>query len=612
MAMLWFFVAIFTLLQSNFVFATDSFSSPTVIGGSGSTPGSNSLANAETGELGAWAPINSIWYKYTAAGPGTLVFQTCSATATNFDTAIAAYLAPASPTVPTFANTTLQTNNDDTAGCAITTNGGLGSRITLTVVAGRDYYVQVDGWSTAIGSYLLQYTFTPTPTNILVTKTDGTTAEGVADTGLFNVSLSSVPSANVTVSIPADPSGQCTFSPTTLTFTTANWNVAQAVTAIAVNDPLIEGAHTCATGTITATGGGYTGRTAPAQTFAVADNDVAALTVVNTDSAAAEGGGTGAFTVVLAAQPTGNVTVTIASDPATLPQCTFAPTPLTFTNANWNTAQTVTTTAVDDAVVEGGHSCTTGVISGAGSGYTGATGTAPTFTITDNDIASITVDKTANVASVTIAGAAINYSITVTNTGNVIASTLTVSDTLVSVVCPTSGTNTIASLAPLGFEVCTASYTANQTDFDTNGGGDGDIDNSASALGTAGGVSVSASDSAAVLCTPNSSLTIVKSADTAGPLQVGDIVTYTFQATNTGNVTLSDVSISEVAFTGANPPLGTPALETFVDNLPLNTALQQSSDSVADNGVFSVLKPNDVAVFSLQYTVTQDDIDLLQ
>ncbi len=444
---------------------------------------------------------------------------------------------------------------------------------------------------------------------IVVTTTTATATEGGA-TGAFTVVLGLQPSASVTVTIAADASGQCSFAPTTLTFTTANWNTAQTVTTTAVNDVIVEGSHSCATGAVSASGGGYTGATGTAPTFTITDNDTGAITVTSTINTATEGGATGAFTVVLTAQPGSSVTVTVGAD--TSGQCTFAPTPLTFTNANWNVAQTVTTTAVNDLLVEGAHSCTTGSIAGSGSGYTGITGASQTFTITDNDTASITLTKNASVASVGSAGSVINYTIQVSNTGSGAATAITVTDTLVSVTCPTSGSNTIATLAPSASETCTASYTATQTDFDGNGGGDGDIDNSASASGVSGGVPVSASDSKAVLCTQNPSLTLVKSANKAGPLTAGETVTYTFLATNTGNVTLSNVSIDETAFNGTNPPLGTPLGETLTDNAPVNTLTEKSEDTASNNGVWTTLKPNDSVTFTITYTVTQNDVDVLQ
>jgi hypothetical protein len=55
--------------------------------------------------------------------------------------------------------------------------------------------------------------------------------------------------------------------------------------------------------------------------------------------------------VRLTTQPTANVTVAITPES----QVTVSLPALTFTPANWNIAQTVTVTAVDDAVVEGNH-----------------------------------------------------------------------------------------------------------------------------------------------------------------------------------------------------------------------------------------------------------------
>ena len=452
-------------------------------------------------------------------------------------------------------------------------------------------------------------TFTITDNDVgalTVATTTATATEGGA-TGAFTVVLTAQPASNVTVTIGADGSGQCGFAPTPLTFTNANWNMAQTVTTTAVDDALVEGTHSCTTGTIASSGSGYTA-TGTAPTFTITDNDVGALTVATTTATATEGGATGAFTVVLTAQPASNVTVTIGADGSG--QCGFAPTPLTFTNANWSTAQTVTTTAVDDALVEGTHSCTTGTIASSGSGYT-ATGTAPTFTITDNDIASIAVSKSAGVASVAMPGDFITYAIQVTNSGNVAVTSLTLTDSLVAVTCPTSGTNTILTLAPSATETCTASYIATQDDFDTNGGGDGDIDNSVLVAGTGGGVPVSATASAAVACAQVKTLTFSKTSPAPFPLTAGQVVTYYFTATNAGNVTITDVSIDEISFNGW-VPLGTPSSETLTDNIPLNTVTVQSQDSVPNNGIWSELKPNDAVTFSVTYTVQQEDIDALQ
>jgi large repetitive protein len=63
----------------------------------------------------------------------------------------------------------------------------------------------------------------------------------------------------------------------------------------------------------------------------------------------AEGGASDSYTVVLDAQPPGNVTITLSFDAA---QLTTDKNSLTYTTANWASPQTVTVSAVDDAVEE--------------------------------------------------------------------------------------------------------------------------------------------------------------------------------------------------------------------------------------------------------------------
>ena len=63
--------------------------------------------------------------------------------------------------------------------------------------------------------------------------------------------------------------------------------------------------------------------------------------------ATTEAGGTATFTVVLNTQPTADVTIALSSSDTT--EGTVGPASLTFTTANWNVAQTVTVTGVDDA-----------------------------------------------------------------------------------------------------------------------------------------------------------------------------------------------------------------------------------------------------------------------
>jgi uncharacterized repeat protein (TIGR01451 family) len=218
------------------------------------------------------------------------------------------------------------------------------------------------------------------------------------------------------------------------------------------------------------------------------------------------------------------------------------------------------------------------------------------------------------------AGDTISWSVTVANTGNVTVSAITVADPLVSLICPVSGNNTIASIAPLSNVVCTASYSITQNDIDTNGGGDGDIDNTATATGTApgpGGPLVAAgSDDVPIVQAP--SLTIAKTAYVGGlppflggsgttPVPdnrpAGTIVTYVYLITNTGNSSLTNVTVGDV-HNGLGAPV-VPGTETAV------SVANGSTDS-AVNASWDTLRPDDQIAFSATYTLTQADVDQRQ
>ncbi|MSU78566.1 MAG: hypothetical protein EXS16_10785 [Gemmataceae bacterium] len=95
-----------------------------------------------------------------------------------------------------------------------------------------------------------------------------------------------------------------------------------------------------------------------------------------------EGGATDTYTVVLNLAPTADVTITL--NPGT--QVTATPATLTFTVANWNVAQTVTVTAVDDALVEGAHTGTiTHTSASADAAYSAIAIANVVANITDND-----------------------------------------------------------------------------------------------------------------------------------------------------------------------------------------------------------------------------------
>jgi hypothetical protein len=102
-------------------------------------------------------------------------------------------------------------------------------------------------------------------------------------------------------------------------------------------------------------------------------------------------------------------------------------------------------------------------------------------------------------------------------------------------------------------------------------------------------------------------LSVLKSANTAGPVNAGAVITYTFTVTNSGNRSVSSVQVSETFNgTGAAPVPSNEILLT--DAVPTG----DSSDATSNDGIWSSLGPGDVVRFTATYTVTQSDIDTLQ
>ena len=107
-----------------------------------------------------------------------------------------------------------------------------------------------------------------------------------------------------------------------------------------------------------------------------------ALTVTEQDTT-----GNG-YTVVLDSEPTADVTVTVAGHAGT--DVTRTPGTLTFTASNWDTAQTVTVTAGDDADTTDDSVTLTHSAASADNDYGGITIAGVAVTVRDNDTAQVT------------------------------------------------------------------------------------------------------------------------------------------------------------------------------------------------------------------------------
>jgi parallel beta-helix repeat protein len=235
---------------------------------------------------------------------------------------------------------------------------------------------------------------------ITVSAISGNTTEA-GGTATFTVILDSQPMADVIIGISSNDLTEGTVSTPSLTFTSANWNVAQVVTVTGVDDFVQDGniAYSIITTAATSGDGNYNGLNAADVAVTNIDNDTAGITVSAISGNTTEAGGTATFTVVLDSQPTANVVIGISSSDLT--EGTVLTSSLTFTSANWNVAQVVTVTGVDDFVQDGNipYSIVTAAATSGDGNYNGVDAADVAVTNVDNDVFNtIVVDTTSDIA----------------------------------------------------------------------------------------------------------------------------------------------------------------------------------------------------------------------
>ena len=170
---------------------------------------------------------------------------------------------------------------------------------------------------------------------------------GNSDT--FSVVLNAQPTTDVVLSIISSDTGEATVT-SSLTFTSANWDTPKTVTITGVDDDIIDGTQN-STITVSIIDGisddAFDSVADQTVSVSTTDDDVAGFTIAETSGSTGvdESGNTDTFTVVLNAEPSSNVVLDITSSDTGEATVTSS---LTFTSANWDTAQTVTVTGVDD------------------------------------------------------------------------------------------------------------------------------------------------------------------------------------------------------------------------------------------------------------------------
>ncbi|MBN6191439.1 DUF11 domain-containing protein [Aneurinibacillus sp. BA2021] len=435
---------------------------------------------------------------------------------------------PAPETIDSYTNTASASSTQEPT--PISTTDTVQALSTLDLVKSAGTPVDVNGNGTTDTGDTIAYTFT-------VTNTGNTTIANIAVT---DPKLGAI-TCDATTLAP-DAVATCTAPPYVITQAETDAgavdNSATAAGTDPSGDPIASNESTTSTPT----------EQAPALLF---DKTAAAPVDVNANGIT-DAGDTIAYTFSVA--NTGNVTMSgiTVTDPkigaVTCDVTTLAPGEVASC-----TAPAYTITAADQDAGEVANTAS-------------ATGTDPGGTaVPSNDDSTTTpvvapapaleIDKTAgtpvdvNGNGSTDVGDTIAYTFTVTNTGNVTVSDIAVNDPRVGTV-----TCDVTALGPTGVATCTAApYVITQADMDN-----GSVDNSATANGTdpTGGPVVTTPDTTTTPTDQAPALSFDKTAGTPvdvnanGITDEGDTIAYTFTVTNTGNVTVAGIAVTD-ALVGA-------------------------------------------------------------
>ncbi len=151
--------------------------------------------------------------------------------------------------------------------------------------------------------------------------------------------------------------------------------------------------------------------------------------------------------------------------------------------------------------------------------------------------AALSITKATSVATYSTVGSVVSFTLVARNTGSATLTNVTIAD-------PNATLTACApvTLGPGQTLTCSAGHVVTQSDLDR-----GTLSNTASVSGVSptGSTVVATSATVVVPALPITALSIVKSSSATEFVKIGDKISYTITATNTGNVTLINVVMSD-------------------------------------------------------------------
>ena len=261
------------------------------------------------------------------------------------------------------------------------------TNVQITGQASSGYDFESNGASVTIADQ---------PAGIQVADTGGSTiVTESGDTDQLEVTLAAQPTSDVVIDVSSSDVDEATVEPSTLTFTTANWQTPQEVMVTGVDDNLTDDNQTVDVSFSVSpeNSADEYDNVAPQVANAIVISNAEVILSQNS-LVVSESGSTDSFTVVLNRPPASDVIFNLAS--SDIEEATVEPTSITFTAQNWDSPQSVTVTGVDDNIPDDNQTVNIQLSPAAGSD-------ADFAALTPEDV-SVTVTAVQNVLALDVDG----------------------------------------------------------------------------------------------------------------------------------------------------------------------------------------------------------------
>lgn len=216
--------------------------------------------------------------------------------------------------------------------------------------------------------------------------------------GQFEVMLNSQPDGSVIIHLNSDDPAAMSFDINQLSFNETSWNTPQTITVIGIDNSLSSGNTVAVTEfnidvSSTDTTGYKSLTVLPVVTVTLTDDDAPGVTLIPVITSFSENAGEGSINIVLNSQPNADVVLSISSGDTN--EVSISNQTITFTSNNWDQQQTVNLLGVDDNLVDGNKAVDITVSidpsTADSTGFAQLASQLSSVTVTDDDIASVTI-----------------------------------------------------------------------------------------------------------------------------------------------------------------------------------------------------------------------------